>query len=192
MGNSGMLGHWNELFDIFVKLAPAASIVGGLFAARITFRNNRQINAETIAKNHYREALEQITNNTDIYYRGATAAGFEELKRDLPAYRKYRMLATIVGFALQEIYLAIDLEKDKHWEQTVRVFLSTFKHYFSSEADFPAALQQCLAPQFWAFVRDTVKLHEHPSAKMDVAERETARIASTDSSASGRQRTGPE
>ncbi|WP_369720063.1 hypothetical protein AB8Z38_22955 [Bradyrhizobium sp. LLZ17] len=101
-----------------------------------------------------------------------TKAGFEELKGDLPAYRKYRMLATIIGFALQEIYLAIDLQKDKHWEQTVRVFLSMFKHYFSSEADFPAALQQCLDPRFWAFMRDTVHVHEHPSAKMVVAERE--------------------
>ncbi|WP_369720062.1 hypothetical protein AB8Z38_22950 [Bradyrhizobium sp. LLZ17] len=64
---AGLFGEWTEIFDIFVKLAPAASIVGGLFAARATFRNNRQISAEAIAKNHYREALEQMTNNAEIY-----------------------------------------------------------------------------------------------------------------------------
>jgi hypothetical protein len=169
---TGPFGTWTEFFDVFAKVAPAASIVAGLLAARVTFRNNRQISAEAIAKNHYREALEQMTNNAEIYYRGVTPTGFEELKRDLPAYRKYRMLATVMGFALQEIYLAIDLEKDKHWEQTVRVFLSMFKHYFASEADFPTALQQCLDPRFWAFLKETVQIHEHPSAKMVVAEHE--------------------
>ena len=163
-------GEWPEIVDVLIKLAPAVSIVGGIFAARITFRNNRQLNSETIAKNHYREALEQLLRNTDIAYRGVTAEGFAELKRDAPAYRRYRMLSTMVSFALQELYLAMDLRQDRHWEQTVRVFLSMFRHYLLSDTDFPDYLQRCLDPRFRAFVMDAAKNFEHVTAKMSISE----------------------
>ena len=49
---AGLGLSWTEIFDYLIRLAPAASIVGGILAARVQLRNNRQLNAETIAKNH--------------------------------------------------------------------------------------------------------------------------------------------
>ena len=50
---AGLGLSWTEIFDYLIRLAPAASIVGGILAARVQLRNNRQLNAETIAKNHF-------------------------------------------------------------------------------------------------------------------------------------------
>lgn len=71
---AGLFGvDWNEIIEFFLKLAPAASIVGGIFAARAQLRNNRQMNAETIAKNHYREMLDAFLKNTDILFLGTNS-----------------------------------------------------------------------------------------------------------------------
>jgi len=41
---TGLFGvSWTEIIDFLLKLAPAASIVGGILAARVQLRNNRQI-----------------------------------------------------------------------------------------------------------------------------------------------------
>jgi hypothetical protein len=79
---AGLFGvSWTEIIDYLIKLAPAASIVGGIFAARAQLRNNRRINAERIAKNHYREMLDAFLKNADIVYLGLSPASFAELKK---------------------------------------------------------------------------------------------------------------
>ena len=41
---TGLFGvSWTEIIDFLLKLAPAASIVGGILAARVQLRSNRQI-----------------------------------------------------------------------------------------------------------------------------------------------------
>jgi hypothetical protein len=66
---TGLFGvSWTEIIDFLLKLAPAASIVGGILAARVQLRSNRQINAVMIAKNHYREMLDAFLKNSDILY----------------------------------------------------------------------------------------------------------------------------
>jgi hypothetical protein len=92
---------WNETIEFLLKLAPAASIFWGIFAARVQLRNNRQINAETIAKNHYREMLDSFLENADILFLGTNPTSFTELKKDIPRYRRYRMLFTLMAFAMQ-------------------------------------------------------------------------------------------
>ena len=83
---TGLLGvSWTEIIDYLIKLAPAASIVGGIFAARAQLRNNRRINAERIAKNHYREMLDAFLTNADIVYLGLNPASFAELKKTFHA-----------------------------------------------------------------------------------------------------------
>ena len=78
---AGLFGEgWTETIDFLVKLAPAASIVGGIFAARVQLRKNRQLNAETIAKNHYREMVDAFLKNTDILTLGSNATSFAELR----------------------------------------------------------------------------------------------------------------
>ena len=94
---TGLFGvSWTEIIDFLLKLAPAASIVGGILAARLQLRNNRQINAVMIAKNHYREMLDAFLKNSDILYLGSNPTSFAELKKDIPRYRRYRTLFTYV------------------------------------------------------------------------------------------------
>jgi len=108
---TGLFGvSWTEIIDFLLKLAPAASIVGGILAARVQLRSNRQINAVMIAKNHYREMLDAFLKNSDILYLGSNPTSFAELKKDIPRYRRYRTLFTLMSFAMQELYLAMDLE----------------------------------------------------------------------------------
>ena len=65
---AGLFGlSWTEIIDYLIRLAPAASIVGGILAARVQLRNNRQLNAETIAKNHFREMLEVFSKILTSY-----------------------------------------------------------------------------------------------------------------------------
>src|SRR6478735_8969285 len=102
--NMAELGlSWTEIIDFLLKLAPAASIVGGILAARVQFRNNRQLNAVMIAKNHYREMLDAFLKNSDILYLGSNPTSFAELKKDIPRYRRYRTLFTLMSFAMQEL-----------------------------------------------------------------------------------------
>jgi hypothetical protein len=96
--NVGGIGlDFSGVTEFLLKLAPAASII----AARITFRNNRRLSAETIEKNHYREMLELFLKNSDVIYLGANRDSYSALKADLPSYRRYRMLFTVMCFAMQ-------------------------------------------------------------------------------------------
>jgi hypothetical protein len=161
---------WNEIIEFFLKLAPAASIVGGIFAARVQLRNNRQMNAETIAKNHYREMLDAFLKNTDILFLGTNPTSFAELKKDIPRYRRYRMLFTLMVFAMQELYVALDLRRQKNWEHTIRVFISLFKHFILSPHDYTPSQHKSLTPEFLAFMMDTAQNFEHSMAQTSVAQ----------------------
>jgi hypothetical protein len=161
---------WSEIIEFLLKLAPAASIVGGIFAARVQLRNNRQINAETIAKNHYREMLELFLKNTDIVYLGSNTTSFSELKKDIPRYRRYRMLFTLMVFAMQELYLAMDLKHEKNWEHMIRMFNSLFRHFILSPEDFTPYMQQALKPNFLAFMIDSAQNFEHSVAHTSAAQ----------------------
>ena len=168
---TGMFGEgWTEIIDYLIKLAPAASIVGAILAARVQLRNNRQINAEVIAKNHYREMLDAFLKNTDVFFLGSNPTAFAELKNDIPRYRRYRLLFTLMSFAMQELYLAMDLKREKHWEHMIRVFVSIFKHFILSPEDFTPYMQQALKPAFIAFVFDTARNYEHSVALTKVAQ----------------------
>ena len=168
---AGLFGlSGTEIIDYLIKLAPAASIVGGILAARVQLRNNRQLNAETIAKNHFREMLEAFSKNTDILYLGTNPTSFAELKKDIPRYRRYRMLFTLMVFALQETYLAMDLEREKNWEQMIRVFISLFRSFILSPEDYTPYMEQAMTPSFHAFLMDTAKNFEHPTARMNVSQ----------------------
>ena len=85
--------------------------------ARVQLRSNRQINAVMIAKNHYREMLDAFLKNSDILYLGSNPTSFAELKKDIPRYRRYRTLFTLMSFAMQELYLAMDLKRNvAYWQ----------------------------------------------------------------------------
>lgn len=112
--------------------------------------------------------MEQLLLNTDVLYRGVKAEGYAELRNDIAPFRRYRLLATHTCFALQELYLSINLRYDQNREQTVRVFLGMFRHYLLSEADFPKALQLYLEPHFQEFMFESCRASDHVSAKMAV------------------------
>ena len=83
---TGLFGvSWTEIIDFLLKLAPAASIVGGILAARVQLRSNRQINAVMIAKNHYREMLDAFLKNSDILYLGSNPTSFCGVEEGYPA-----------------------------------------------------------------------------------------------------------
>jgi len=46
-------------------------------------------------------------------------------------------LFAIMSFAMQELYLSVDLKREKNREQMIRVFASLFKYFILSEVDFP-------------------------------------------------------
>src|SRR3954447_5485341 len=71
--------------DFLLKLALAASIIAAIIAAGITFRNNRRLNAQRIAKNHYREMLELFLRNSDVLYLGANRDSYSRLKAGSPS-----------------------------------------------------------------------------------------------------------
>ena len=168
---AGLFGvGWSEIIDFLLKLAPAASIVGGIFAARVQLRNNRRINAETIAKNHYREMLELFLKNTDIVYLGSNPTSFSELKKDILRFRRYRMLFTVMVFAMQELYLAMDLKREKSWEHMIRLFSSLFRQFILSPEDFTPYMQQALKPSFIAFMIDSARNFEHSVGRTSAAQ----------------------
>jgi hypothetical protein len=169
MNLGGIDFNISAAIDFLLKLAPAASIIAAIIAARITFRNNRRLNAETIAKNHYREMLELFLKNSDVLYLGANRDSYSRLKADLQAYRRYRMLFTVMCFAMQELYLAMDLKHEKNWEQMIRVFILFFKWLIISETDYPPFLHGTLDRQFLTFMFATAREYEPPWASMDVS-----------------------
>ena len=161
---------WSEIIDFLLKLAPAASIVGGIFAARVQLRNHRQINAETIAKNHYREMLELFLKNADIVYLGSNPTSYSELKKDIPRFRRYRMLFTLMVFAMQELYLAMDMKREKNWEHMIRMFNTLFKQFILSPEDFTPYMQQALKPDYLAFMIESAQNFEHSVARTSAAQ----------------------
>ena len=168
---AGLFGvSWTEIIDYLIKLAPAASIIGGIFAARAQLRNNRRINAETIAKNHYREMLDAFLKNADIVYVGLNPASFAELKKDIPSYRRYRLLFTVMVFAMQKIYLTVDLKREKNWEHATRVIISLFKHFILSPEDYTPYQQPAVTPGFGAFLMDTARNFDHAMARTSVGQ----------------------
>ena len=161
--------QFGTAFDAIVKLSPAASIIAAIVAARFTFRNNRRLNAEIIAKNHYRQMLSIYQSNTDILYRGMNETSYAELKTDVDNYRRYRILFSITAFAMQEVYFAVDHKKEPHWLQMIRVAISFFKHYVTSREDFPEFMRQQFDPRFMMFILETAQTDASPVAQMNVA-----------------------
>ena len=156
-------------FDAIIKLSPAASIIAAIVAARFTFKNNRRLNAEIIAKNHYRKMLSIYQSNTEILYRGMNEVAYAHLKTDLVSFRRYRILFSVTAFAMQELYFAIDHRKEPHWLQMIRVATSFFKYYVTSAEDFPDFMQQQFDARFLKFLLETAKQHTNPVAHMNVA-----------------------
>src|SRR6476660_10411076 len=74
--------------------------------------------------------------NSDILYLGSNPTSFAALKKDIPRYRRYRTLFTLMSFAMQELYLAMDLKREKNWEHMIRVFISLFRSLILSPEDY--------------------------------------------------------
>jgi hypothetical protein len=147
-----MLG-WtlNDVIDFLVKLSPAATIIGAIVAAKIQFGNLQRINALTIAKNHYREMMELMLKNADLFPATPTPEAYEALKVDPVRYRRYIMLFAIVSFAMQEIYFATDPKRNPHWAEVIRMFMAAFRP-FTTSADFTAEMHKSVHPEFDDFV----------------------------------------
>jgi hypothetical protein len=154
-----MLIYW---LDWVTKLLPAIAILVAVLVARMQLRAARRATAITIAKTHYRKMLNQLLENTDVLYRGATPEGFAELKADKAAYLRYRMLSTNMSFACQEMFLAIDIEKEKHWGNALRAFTSLFREFLISDADLNPFMWSTLHPRFVEFMRKTALEQSHP------------------------------
>ena len=80
------------------------------------------------------------------------------------------MLFTLMGFSLQETYLAMDLEREKNWEHMIRVFISLFKYFILSPEDCTPSQQKALTPEFVAFMMDTARNVDHSMAQTSVAQ----------------------
>jgi hypothetical protein len=74
--------------------------------------------------------LEVFSNNTDILYLGQNPTSFAELKKDVPRYRRYRMLFTLMGFALQETYSDRSSAREKLGAQDPRVYFALPQFHF--------------------------------------------------------------
>jgi hypothetical protein len=129
-------------------------------------RAARRATTITIAKNHYRKMLSLFQENTDILYRGTTPEGFSKLKTEPGAYLRYRMLSTNMSFACQEMFLAIDIEKEKHWGNALRAFIYLFREYLNSKEDLGPFMWSTLHPRFVKFVRETALEQSHPVAQI--------------------------
>lgn len=148
--------------DWAARFLPAIAIIAAVIIARMQLRAARRATAITIAKNHYRKMLSLIQANTDVVYRGTTPEGFARLKADTPAYLRYRMLSTIMSFACQEMYLAIDIEKEPHWGNALRAFIYLFREFLNSDEDLNAFMWSTLHPKFVEFMRKTARERSHP------------------------------
>lgn len=153
-------GSWSasDVFDVLIKLSPALTIIFGLFAAQVQWRRQRHLNAQLIAKNHYRKMLEQLTKHTALLARGSTPELLEELRNDRIEYGRYKFLFAQVSFALQEIFFATDPAHEKHWAQVIRVFFEPFLPFMQSQ-EFKDRMAISVDPKFAAFIetlwRDT-------------------------------------
>lgn len=125
--------NWTDVLDVAVKLTPAASIIGAVAAARAQRINERRLNAETIAKNHFRQMLENFSEHSDLVFAGMTDAALAELKKDKTRYRKYSLLYATCMFAMQEVFQAVDLRREQNWARTIRSFCALFKPFLLSD-----------------------------------------------------------
>ena len=149
-----MLTDWSlrDVLDLLIKLSPAITIVFGLLAAQVQWKRQQRLNAELIAKNHYREMMEQLLRNADLVTRGATVEGLRELQADPVQWSRYLALFGIVSFALQEIYFAMDPKRNKHWAEVIRVFFALFRPFLSS-TNFTNSMSSSVHPEFSVFAR---------------------------------------
>lgn len=149
----------SDVLDVLIKLSPALTIIVGLFAAQVQWRRQRHLNAQLIAKNHYRKMLEQLTKHTALLARGYTPELLEELREDRIEYGRYKFLFAQVSFALQEIYFATDPAHEKHWGQVIRLFFDLFQPFMQSQ-EFKERMAISVDPKFAAFIetlwRDSV------------------------------------
>lgn len=150
--------------DLLIKLAPAITIVFGLAAAQVQWRRQQRLNAELIAKNHYREMLEQLLRNADLLAMGATPEKLAQLEADPATYRRYTLLFAIVAFALQEVYVATDPRRNKHWAIAIKLFFEPFAPFLSSENNFTMTMSGSVDPEFSIFVRELIGLPPLPRA----------------------------
>jgi hypothetical protein len=102
----------------------------------------------------------------DILYRGTTPDGFAKLKADTASYLRYRMLSTNMTFACQEMFLAIDIEKEKHWGNALRAFIYLFREFLNSHEDLNPFMWSTLHPRFVEFMRKTALEQSHPVAQI--------------------------
>jgi hypothetical protein len=152
--------------DWIAKLLPAAAIIVAVFVARMQLRAARRATAISIAKNHYRKMLGIFQKNTDILYSGTTPEGFAALKKNRTHYLRYRMLFTNMSFACQEIFFAINIEKEKHWASTLRAFISIFREFINSGEDFHPLIQSNLHPKYLEFMKATAREQRHPTVSL--------------------------
>ena len=142
-----------DVLDLLIKLSPAITIVFGLFAAQVQWKRQQRLNAELIAKNHYREMLEHLLRNSNLVERGITPQSLALLATDHVEFRRYVMLFAMVSFALQEIYFATDPRKNKHWGEVIRLFFDPFSAFMADETYFSAAMSSSVHPEFFAFTQ---------------------------------------
>ena len=150
------------LSDLAVRLAPAATIVGAIIAGRSQLKNNRKINAEMIAKNHFRQMLQEFSRKPKLLFAGMTDPALAELRKDPNRYREYALMYAACMFAMQEVFQAIDLNREKNWASTIRNFCSLFKPFMNSEG---IGLQTDVDQKFLNWVRNELESFDHPFAR---------------------------
>ena len=158
---SAFLTDWSlrDVVDLLIKLSPAITIVFGLLAAQVQWKRQQRLNAELIAKNHYREMLEHLLRNSNLVERGLTPQSLALLATDHVEFRRYVMLFAMVAFALQEIYFATDPRKNKHWGEVIRLFFDPFSAFMANETYFSAAMSSSVHPEFFAFTQHLLGEH---------------------------------
>jgi hypothetical protein len=165
-----MIVYW---LDWATKLLPAIAIIVVVLVARTQLRAARRATAITIAKTHFRKMLVLFLENTDILYGGTTPERFAELKADTSAYLRYRMLSTNMTFACQEMFLAIDIEKEKHWGNALRALISLFREFLNSSEDLNPFMWSTLHPRFVEFMQKTALEQSHPVAQIISSKRKS-------------------
>ena len=152
--------------DVLAKLLPAGAIIGAVFGGRAQIRAARRANAVTIAKNHYREALDLFIKNSDIIYLGAKEDTYRELTANVPLMRRYRWLFVTAIFSLQELYnvFAVGEQKDPYWGRTIIVIGSVFRCHLLSQEHFPEYIRSGYNPAFLSYLVEGVQSNVHPAA----------------------------
>ena len=152
--------------DLIAKLLPAGAILSAVFVARAQMGAVRRASAVTIAKNHYREALELFIKNSDIIFLGTKEESYLQLTENVPLMRRYRWLANTALFALQELYnvFVVGDQKDPYWGRTIIIIASVFRCHLLSQEHFPDYIRSGYNPAFLKYVVDGVQSNVHPVA----------------------------